>query len=112
MIHREIFLPASRDEVWEALTEPDRLADWFANEVEIDLRRGGSVTFRWSNGEERRATLTEVEPEERLAFTWDDDGVVEFTLTELDGGTQLEVVETTPAWTTALDLQASALARV
>jgi len=112
MIHREIFLPAGPDEVWEALTDPVRLADWFANEVEIDLRRGGAVTFRWSNGEERRGTLTEVDPEERLAFTWDDEGEVRFTLTELDGGTRLQVVETTPAWTTALDLQASALARV
>jgi uncharacterized protein YndB with AHSA1/START domain len=112
MIRREIFLPARPDEVWDALTEPERLADWFANEVEIDLRPGGTVTFRWSNGEERRGTLTEVEPEERLAFEWDDDGEVEFTLTEADGGTQLEVVETAPAWTTALDLQASALARV
>jgi uncharacterized protein YndB with AHSA1/START domain len=112
MIRREIFLPAQPDEVWDALTEPERLAEWFANEVEIDLRRGGAVIFRWANGEERRATLTEVEPEERLAFEWDDEGEVEFTLTETDGGTQLEVVETTAAWTTALDLQASALAGV
>jgi uncharacterized protein YndB with AHSA1/START domain len=70
------------------------------------------VTFRWANGEQRSGTLTEVEPEERLAFAWDDEGEVAFTLTEVDGGTQLEVVETTPAWSTALDLQASALARV
>jgi uncharacterized protein YndB with AHSA1/START domain len=112
MIRREIVLPATRDEVWDALTEPERLSDWFANDVEVDLRPGGGASFRWSNGEERRATVTEVDPERRLAFEWDDEGEVEFTLEDDADGTRLTVVETTPAWSTALDLQASAMARV
>jgi uncharacterized protein YndB with AHSA1/START domain len=110
MIRREIVLPASREDVWEALTDPDRLADWFANDVDFDLRPGGDVSFRWSNGEERTATVTEVDPERRLAFEWDDEGEVEFTLDDDVDGTRLTVIETAPAWTTALDLQASALA--
>lgn len=113
MIHREIVLPAPREEVWEALTDPERLADWFANDVDLDLRPGGRAGFRWSNGEERTAVVTEVEPEERLAFAWDGDGEagdVSFTLADDEGGTRLTVEETTPAWTTAIDLQASALA--
>ena len=110
MIEREIVLPSPRQEVWEALTEPERLEDWFANDVDLDLRPGGGARFRWSNGEERRAVVIEVEPERRLAFEWEDEGLVEFTLADDDGGTRLTVVETSPAWTTALDLQASALA--
>jgi uncharacterized protein YndB with AHSA1/START domain len=110
MIRREIVLPAPREEVWEALTDPDRLAEWFANEVDFDLRPGGGASFRWSNGEERSATVTEIDPERRLAFEWDDEGEVEFTLDDAGDGTRLTVVETAPAWTTALDLQASALA--
>jgi uncharacterized protein YndB with AHSA1/START domain len=112
MIRREIVLPEPRTEVWDALTDAERLADWFANEVELELRPGGPATFRWGNGEERRATVTEVEEEKRLAFVWDDEGSVVFTLADEGDGTRLTVVETTPAWTTALDLQASALARV
>ena len=114
MIRREIVLDAPREEVWEALTDPERLADWFANDVELDLQPGGGASFRWSNGEERSATVTEVEPERRLAFEWDDveDGEVEFTLDDDAAGTRLTVVETTPAWSTALDLQASAFALV
>src|SRR5690348_11894958 len=114
MIRREIVLPATRDEVWDALTAPERLEDWFANDVEVDLRPGGGASFRWSNGEERRATVTEVDPERRLAFEWDDEGEgeVEFTLEDDADGTRLTVVETTPAWSTALDLQASALVGV
>jgi uncharacterized protein YndB with AHSA1/START domain len=112
MIRREIVLPAPRDEVWDALTDPERLEDWFANEVELDLRVGGGASFRWGNGEERHATVTGVEPGEHLVFEWDDEGEVEFTLADDADGTRLTVVETTPAWTTALDLQAFALARV
>ena len=110
MIRREIVLPAPREDVWDALTEPERLEDWFANDVDLDLRPGGGASFRWSNGEERHATVTEVEPERRLAFEWDDEeGEVEFTLEDDDDGTRLTVVESSPAWSTALDLQASAL---
>ena len=110
MIRKEIVLPSAREEVWEALTDPERLADWFANDVELDLRPGGGASFRWGNGEERRATVTEVDPERRLAFEWEDEGEVEFTLADDADGTRLTVVETSPAWSTALDLQASALA--
>ena len=87
MIHKEIFLPVPREEVWEALTDPEHLEDWFANTVEVDLRPGGGASFRWGNGEERQATFTEVDPERRLAFDWDDDGAVEFTLDDDAGGT-------------------------
>jgi uncharacterized protein YndB with AHSA1/START domain len=112
MIRREIVLPVPREEVWEALTEPERLADWFANDVDLDLRPGGGASFRWSNGETRTATVTEVDPEHRLAFEWDDEGEVAFTLADDVDGTRLTVVETSPEWTPALDLQASSLARV
>ena len=109
MIRREIVLPATRDDVWGALTDEDRLEEWFANDVELDLRPGGGASFRWSNGEERHATVTEVEPERRLSFDWDDEGTVEFTLDDDVAGTRLVVVESSPAWSTALELQASAL---
>jgi uncharacterized protein YndB with AHSA1/START domain len=114
MIRKEIVLDAPRDEVWEALTDPERLEDWFANDVEVDLREGGELSFRWSNGESRQAVVTELDGERRLAFAWTDDeqGVVEFTLADDGGGTLLTVVETAPAWTTALSLQACALALV
>ena len=112
MVHKEIVLPATREEVWDALTDPKRLEDWFANDVDLDLRPGGGASFRWSNGEERTATVTEVEPGRRLAFEWNDEGEVEFTLDDDVDGTRLTVVETAPAWTTALDLQANAFALV
>ena len=111
-IEREIVFPASPAEVWEALTEPERLEEWFATEVELDARPGGTGVFRWGDGEERRAVVREAEPEERLVLDWDDDGEVVLELEEVDGGTRLRVVERTPEWSTALELRALAWAQV
>ena len=34
-VKREIVLPAEPDEVWSALTDSERLEEWFANDVEL-----------------------------------------------------------------------------
>lgn len=108
-VEREIVFPESPGEVWEALTEPERLAEWFATEVELDVRPGGAGVFRWGDGEERRATVREVCEQERLVLDWEDGGgrvVVE--LEEVDGGTRLRIVESTPDFGIALELRAFA----
>jgi uncharacterized protein YndB with AHSA1/START domain len=107
-IERDIVFPASPAEVWEALTEPERLEEWFASEVSLDARPGGMGVFRWGDGDERRAVVRELEPEERLVLDWEDDGQVVLELEEVDGGTRLHVVETSPDWSTALELHALA----
>jgi uncharacterized protein YndB with AHSA1/START domain len=108
-ITREIEFPVPPDEVWEALTDPDQLEEWFANDVEFDPREGGAGVFRWDDGEERHATVTVAEPPERLVLDWDEEGEVEFTLEEIDDGTRLRVRESTPEFSTALELRALAL---
>jgi uncharacterized protein YndB with AHSA1/START domain len=115
-VRREIVFDEPREDVWRAVTEEERLEEWFANEVELDLRPGGAGVFRWADGTAREATIEEVDPERRFAFRWQDaDGdepetLVELTLEEDDGGTRLVVVET-PAvsgeWAQALALRAA-----
>jgi uncharacterized protein YndB with AHSA1/START domain len=111
-IEREIVFPAPPDEVWEALTDSERLEEWFATEVELDPRPGGEGVFRWGDGEERHAVVREAEPGERLVLDWDDDGEVVLELEEVEDGTRLRVVETSPEWSTALELHALAWATV
>ena len=57
----------------EALTDPDRLADWFANDVDFDLRPGGAYRFcmRSPEGVDYwvRGVYRDVVPPERLSFT-------------------------------------------
>jgi uncharacterized protein YndB with AHSA1/START domain len=111
-VEREIVFPAPPDEVWEALTEPERLEEWFATEVELDVRPGGEGVFRWGDGDERHAVVEEVEEERRLVLGWEDDGRVVLELEEVEGGTLVRVVETSPEWATALELHACAWAAV
>ena len=109
-VEREIVFPVEPDELWEALTNPERLEEWFANDVELDPREGGAGIFRWENGEERHATVREVVPGEKLVLDWDDEGAVEFDLEQVPDGTRLVVRETSPDFSTALELRARALA--
>ena len=111
-VEREIVFPASPTEVWEALTDPERLEEWFATEVELDACPGGAGVFRWGNGEERRAVVREAEEAERLVLDWEDDGEIVLELEEVEGGTRLHVIETSREWSTALELHALAWAPV
>jgi uncharacterized protein YndB with AHSA1/START domain len=117
-VTREVVLPAGVDEVWEAITDPRRLAEWFGADVDLDLWPGGNAEFRGDDGEVRRGVVEEVEPCRRLAYRWwpgvagagAGDGVgdgvgdggtarrsgesrVELTIEEVASGTRLVVVE-------------------
>jgi uncharacterized protein YndB with AHSA1/START domain len=104
LIERELTLPASPETVWEALTDPDWLREWLADEAELQLRPGGDARFRV--GEETRTGWVEeaTPPADgaagRLAFWWEQEGEpasrVALELTAADDGTHLRVVESRP----------------
>jgi uncharacterized protein YndB with AHSA1/START domain len=110
LVEREIVFPASPEEVWEALTEPEQLEEWFANEVELDARPGGAGVFRWEDGEERHAVVRELEEERRIVLDWDDATQTTIEIAEVDAGTSVHVVETAPEFAAALELRACAVA--
>ena len=107
-ISREIVLPTTREDAWDALTDPERLEEWFANEVTLELREGGAAEFRWADGDVRRGAVETVREEELLVLRWEDDGLVELSLTDAVGGTAIRVRETAPEWSTALEITALA----
>lgn len=62
--------------VWEAVTDPAQLEQWFPTTVEFaELRTGAPIVFRFA--EDRYPPLhggvLEVQWQERLVFTWGDD---------------------------------------
>jgi uncharacterized protein YndB with AHSA1/START domain len=107
-IEREIVVPEAPEEVWEVLTEPERLEEWFAPEVELEARPGGEGIFRWGDGEEKRAVVRELHEVERLVLDWVDGGSVAIELETADEGTRVRVVETSPDFGPALELRAFA----
>ncbi len=72
------------DDLWSALTDPDRLARWIG-EVEGDLRLGGEYSYNlFASGSEGTGRVEACEPPRRLLLTMDldqpDDDVIEATL--------------------------------
>jgi uncharacterized protein YndB with AHSA1/START domain len=56
------------EQVWAALTDPARLADWFAK-ARIDPRLGGPVEFRWDlHDSTQRGFIVAHDPPRRLAW--------------------------------------------
>jgi uncharacterized protein YndB with AHSA1/START domain len=96
-VERETELPAGPDEVWESLTEEDRLEQWLGTEVELDPVEGGEIRVRDDDGE-RTGTVETVIERERLGFTWaapgEDPSSVEFAIEAIPGGSRLTVTET------------------
>ncbi len=102
-VEREVTLPASREEVWRALSDPSRLSAWLGGEVDLELVPGGRGLIRQQDGEVRLVVVEEVMAPKRLVFRWwgvtgrsTTPATVELTLTELpEEGTRLSVVEQT-----------------
>jgi uncharacterized protein YndB with AHSA1/START domain len=96
-VERETMVEASPEEVWEALTDEDRLEEWLAPDVELDPTEGGEIAVR-DGDDHRHGTVETVEEGERFAFTWSRPGegesFVEFTIEALPGGSRVTVVET------------------
>ena len=108
-VEREIVVPEGPDEVWESLTDPERLEEWFASDVELDARPGGEGFFRWGDGEERLVVVRELEEYRRLVLDWDDGGSVAIELEPVVDGTRVHVVESSPEFAPAFELRAMLL---
>jgi uncharacterized protein YndB with AHSA1/START domain len=103
-IERELVLPVAIERVWEALTDPAQVSQWFDIHTEIDLRPGGAAAFGWEKEGRFLAVVEDVEPLRCFSYRWclDRDTPVdagpttqvEFTLEEVAGGTRLSLVET------------------
>ena len=123
-VTRAIVLPVPPEEAWDALTRPDELAAWLADEVdcEDELEEGTEAVLHWDDGQSRRAVVAEADEPRRLSWVWHGEGAgdetrVEFELIELPGReTLLTLVESgfgaLPAgWGPRLAAHAGALAR-
>jgi uncharacterized protein YndB with AHSA1/START domain len=85
---------APLEEVWDAVTEPEQVEEWFSED-----------------GEERDLVVEEVETRRRVAYTWEE-GRVAIELEEVERGTRIVVTETgEPGWNAVFALRSLAFAR-
>lgn len=107
-IERQMVFNASRDTVWDAITQPEMLCKWFSNRIDVtELNVGQEFTFDWTHHGYSRAIVEVVEPKTRFAYRWENEGVdqslplsdvpktlVTFVLDEVEDGTRLTLTET------------------
>lgn len=91
------------EEVWDALTDPARLADWwlpFAADIIVDLRPGGEIVMagRGDDAPTMVSTILAVDPPRLLEYTHVDPGSrMRWELEAVAGGCRLRVTHHVPA---------------
>jgi uncharacterized protein YndB with AHSA1/START domain len=86
-ITREIVLPVPRERAWELVTDEDELREWLADDVEFEAEEGAPM-----RADDRDGIVEEVEPGERIVFSWGDSRVV-WQLEDHESGTRFVVSE-------------------
>ncbi|MFP3467377.1 SRPBCC family protein [Leifsonia sp. SIMBA_070] len=70
----DIHVDASRDRLWQALTDPDTIARYlFGTRVESDWQQGGTILYRgeWEGKPyEDKGVILEIEPGDRLVTSY------------------------------------------
>jgi uncharacterized protein YndB with AHSA1/START domain len=110
-IEKRVVLRASRERVWRALSNADEFGKWFGVELEAPFVEGAAVRGKIVGhpGYEHMVLeliVVKIQPEQYFAYRWHPHAVdldvdysaepttlVEFTLAEVAGGTELTIVE-------------------
>jgi uncharacterized protein YndB with AHSA1/START domain len=102
-IVRDVEIQAPVEFVWECITRPEHLVQWFGDRAEVDLRVGGAILFGWEDDVARGEIVT-VDPPHEFAFRWENNvdvpdldqppvTLVTYRLEAITSGTRLTVIE-------------------
>jgi uncharacterized protein YndB with AHSA1/START domain len=109
-IEKQVRIDSPRSRVWRALTDSKQFGEWFGVKLEGPFTSGQPIRGKMANkGYEHvtfEAIVDKIEPEKFFSFRWrpyaidpnadyskEPRTLVAFTLKEVDGGTELTVVE-------------------
>ena len=108
-IERELHIAAAPEVVFEVLTSPEHIREWWSAATDDEVVAGTRSRFTWTDDDTGRQdcvpfTVVEVDPPRRFSFRWiydehEDAGpgnslLVTFDLVASDGGTTLRFRET------------------
>jgi len=104
-VERSIWINASRERVWRAVTEPEHLNQWYATYYHWEiptLQVGTTVTFynKDDKADRQIASIAVVDPPRQFTLRWQPDVrypamtlVTSFLLEEENGGTRVTISE-------------------
>lgn len=100
-VERSVLIYAPRQRVWEAITDPAQLEQWYAPGCAWEIpaaQVGATVKFHNTDTDIQLATIEELEPLHRFTLRWELDpahpGITllnSFILEEADSGTRITV---------------------
>jgi uncharacterized protein YndB with AHSA1/START domain len=97
-LEKELFIKATPERVFQALTEKEELERWFLVKAELDLRPGGAIRFEWGPGIFNVGKILVLEPPHRLSYTWEalepSPTTITFELAAENDGTRLRLIHT------------------
>jgi hypothetical protein len=92
ILHRSVELPCPIEETWDIVLDPS----WLGDEGEVDAHEGGEGWVR-EGGDTRWLLVEEVVEGERFTYRWasftDEPSRVEITLSPIEEGTRVDIVE-------------------
>ena len=97
-LEKDVFINATPERVFQALTEPAELERWFVAKAEVDVRPGGTIRFEWGPGVFNVGKILVLDPPHCLSYSWEvqtpSPTTVTFALTAEHDGTRLHVINT------------------
>lgn len=107
-IQREITINASRERVYNAISDPEQVVKWFPETIEGNYAVGEQPVFGFGDHGKNQVCIVDARPHEYFAFRWVPGGnhflgdvlsvdttLVEFRLSELqDGSCKVSLSET------------------
>jgi len=100
-VERTVWIDASRERVWQAITVAEQLMKWWSDHWEIDSLEPGSAIRFGEPGDLMNATVETADAPEKFAIRWPPQpeyhNIEIFTIFELEvenGGTLVKVTET------------------
>jgi uncharacterized protein YndB with AHSA1/START domain len=96
-IEKDLFIKATPQRVFQALTEKAELESWFAQTAALDLRPGGAISFYWGPGVFESGQMVALDAPHRLSYTWEamepSPVTITFTLNAENDGTRLHFIQ-------------------
>ena len=103
-IERELHIDASPEIVYDVVSKPEHLREWWPDEADLDPVPGGTGTISFGDDHVESLTVVDADPPRRFSFRWVyDDGrpatlenslLVRFELVPAGNGTLLRFTET------------------
>ncbi|MFF2754159.1 SRPBCC domain-containing protein [Psychrobacillus sp. NPDC058041] len=96
-VKREIFIKASPEKVWSALTISEERNRWETKNCELDIKIGGKISLDYGWGVSYVGTIIELEENQKLVLQGEDSDLTIWKITPQDKGS-LVCIEYTGSW--------------